>query len=331
LFNGVPSEVDASSFLLAERRSEKLRREGVLLRPSENGEEVLWGAIREKLEGMGVRFQLGVEVSEVRLSAGRVTGLTLGEFRPGAWVAEAPVGWSFVEREGAPPVHLRRSPNGRLEAFSSRDARADEALYVVEGADGIHIEGEDERRHLEADSVVLACGPESAWALAGDLLTTERVPQVRERVSARFWLGSPLLPDSPSWVVSDGPTPAMGTALSRVEGDSRDWADDDAAVVCVEVPMDAHGEQEEPLEHLRQVVGQCWPELRDAPVLESRIHRWSVPLKSPGFAAQQPAAAKVPGLQLAGEHLPLEAAFSGAEAAVRSGRAAASRALDAMH
>ena len=330
LFDGVPSEVDASSFLLAEQRSQQQRREGRLLRPSENGEQSIWGEIRKRLEGMGVRFQLGVEVSEVRLAGGRVTGLTLGEFQPGAWTTEAPQGWSVVEREGAPPVHLRRDTTGLLEAFSSPDARPEEALYVVEGADGIHIEGEDRRRHLEADSVVLACGPESAWALAGDLLTTQHTPVVRERISARFWLGSPLSPESPTWVVADGEIPAMGTVLSRIEADSRAWADDDATVVCVEMTMGALSEEENLNEALLGVVGRCWPELGEAPLLESRVHRWWVPLKTPGFAAREPVVATVPGLQLAGEHLPVEAGVFGAEAAVKSGRFAAVRALEAM-
>ncbi|MEC7240296.1 MAG: FAD-dependent oxidoreductase [Myxococcota bacterium] len=330
LFDGVPSEVDASSFLLAEQRWRHPAREAPLLRPSENGEESIWGEIRGRLESMGVRFQLGVEVSEVRLAGGRVTGLTLGEFQPGAWAAEAPQGWSVVEREGAPPVHLRRDSTGLLEAFSSPNARPEEALYVVEGADGIHIEGEDRRRHLNADSVVLACGPESAWALAGDLLTTPHVPVVRERISARFWLGSPLSPDSPTWVVADGKAPAMGTVLSRIEADSRAWADDDATVVCVEMPMGALSEEENLREALLEVVGRCWPELDDAPLIDSRVHRWWVPLKTPGFAARESVVATVPGLQLAGEHLPVEAGAFGAEAAARSGRVAAARALQAM-
>ena len=331
LFNGTPNEVDASSFLLAEKRSIEADPKAGLLRPSSNGESMIWGRIRDRLEHKGVRFRLGVEVSEIRLSAGRVTGLTLGEFQPGAWAPEAPLGWTEVPREGASPVFLRRDPTGLLEAFTSREAGPENALYVVEGADGIHIEGEDQRSHLEADSVVLACGPESTWALAGDLLSEERSPVLRERISAQFWLGSPLKPESPAWIVSDGSTPAVGTALSRIESDSIAWADDDASVVCVEMPLQGASEGEDLTERARQVVGQCWPELSEAPVLDSRIHRWWVPLKTPGFAARAPVESSVPGLQLAGEHLLGDAGFSGAEAAVKSGQSAALRALETLN
>lgn len=329
LFNGDPTEVDASSFLLAEKRSRWGGSNKPLLRPSENGESILWGVIREQLEERGVQFRLGVEVSEIRLSGGAVTGLTLGEFQPGVWTQEAPLGWSEVPREGRSSVHLRRDPSGLLEAFTSREARPEQALYVVEGADGIHIEGEDQRSHLEADSVVLACGPESTWALAGDLLSEARRPVLRERVSARFWMGSPLLPESPTWIVSDGASPAVGTALSRIESDSRAWADDDGCVVSVEMPQFDSVEEEALMEVAQQAVGQCWPELAEAPVLESRVHRWWVPVTTPGSATRSPVTPTVPGLQLAGEHLSSSEVL-GPEAAVISGRAAAERAVIAL-
>ena len=122
----------------------------------------------------------------------------------------------------------------------------------------------------------------------------------------------------------------MGTVLSRIEADSRAWADDDATVVCVEMPMGALSEEENLREALLEVVGRCWPELDEAPLIDSRVHRWWVPLKTPGFAARESVVATVPGLQLAGEHLPVEAGAFGAEAAARSGRVAAARALEAM-
>ena len=61
LFNGAPNEVDASSFLLAEKRSLEADPKAGLLRPSSNGESVIWGRIRDRLEHKGVRFRLGVK------------------------------------------------------------------------------------------------------------------------------------------------------------------------------------------------------------------------------------------------------------------------------
>ena len=60
----------------------------------------------------------------------------------------------------------------------------------MEAADGIHVEGEDNREHLQADRVILACGVESSWALAGSSRDEGSIDS-REGLCS-VWLNRPL-------------------------------------------------------------------------------------------------------------------------------------------
>jgi len=128
----------------------------------------------------------------------------------------------------------------------------------------------------------------------------------------------------------DGEPPVIATALSRFEEASRTWADDDGAVLSLERLVGPEKDDASLLVELQDEMVRCWPEMDGAPVLESRLQRWTVPLLTPGFSTRMPAQAAVPGLHLAGEHLLVEPGVLGAEAAIRSGRLAAESALQPL-
>lgn len=328
IFNAPISDVDAASFALAEQFYDGQERGVRGL--SGSAQHHIWKPIQAALEAMGVRFRLGVEVTDLSFSGGRVSGLTLGGFGAGTWLEEAPKGWTEIPRENASPIRVFRDAEGALKAFAGTPRfDSEQNLYVVEGGDGIHVEGEDKRSHLPADNVILACGAESSWALAGDVLGLKSPPRIRERVRAHFWMDTPLSPDLPTWVL-----PEAGHCVSAnlaAPTQQNVWASEEGGcVVSLQSPF--FGEADESrLDALYQEMVQIWPELTEVKVLRREITQWSVPVPEPGWAQQPPSKKeKMPGLVSAGEHLFQGENAHGFEAAARSGRVAANWALREM-
>jgi hypothetical protein len=258
--------------------------------------------------------------------------LTLGGFGEGVWLEEAPKGWTEIPRENADPIRVFRDPEGALRAVAGTPRfDSDEDLYVVEGGDGIHVEGEDKRSHLPADNVILACGAESSWALAGDVLGLKSPPRIRERVRAHFWMDTPLSPDLPFWVLPESGHCVSANVLSATEMEAGQWASKEGGCV-VSLQASLFGEEDDVrLDALYREMVQVWPELTGAKVLQRELTKWSVPVPEPGWAQQGLSKQeKMPGLVSAGEHLFQGENAHGYEAAARSGRIAANWALKEM-
>lgn len=330
VFNAPIDDVDAASFALAEQFYEGQERgvRGLL----GDAQVYLWEPIQAALETMGVRFRLGVEVTDLSFSGGRVSGLTLGGFGEGTWLEEAPNGWTEIPRKNASPVRVFRDAAGALKAVAGRprfDSEGD--LYVVEDGNGIHVEGEDKRSHLPADNVILACGAESSWALAGDVLGLKSPPRIRERIRAHFWIDTPLSTDLPTWVLPEAGRCISANVLSATEVEAGHWASKEGGCV-VSLQASLFGEEDEVrLDALYREMLQVWPELSGAKVLEREITQWSVPVPEPGWAQQGLSEQKkMPGLVSAGEHIFQGENAHGFEASARSGRVAANWALREM-
>jgi|GEM_PF-5002621 len=361
VFGAAVNEVDAASFALAEQfyalggpKNRWTRRVGG------NPQEVLWGPLQEALQSMGVHFRMGVTVSELSVSSGRVSGLVLDGFGHGLRADDVQEGWTELVRPDDASVFVFRTKTGELRAFSGRcpttgcrlewtgtgfycscqkrtyrqdgqpesgEGQELQSLYVLQGADGVHVEGEDSRVFLPASSVILACGPTSSWEIAGDLLGIQKPPLMREQAMAHFWWDGDLLEDAPSWVLSDQYGGTSATVLSHLEDESSQWASSGGTVVSVQSPMRGMGEAEL-LEGLRQHVEKVWPELQSAALVDQALSRWEVPIPEPGWRDGDPQTEVVfPGLYAAGEHLATDSNAHGFEAAARSGRLAANLAL----
>ena len=361
VFGTAANEVDAASFALAEQfYALGTPKNRWTRRLTANPQEALWGPLQEALVDMGVHFRMGVTVSELSVSSGRVSGLVLDGFGLGLRTDDVQQGWTEVVRPDDASVFVFRNEMGELRAFSGRcpstgcrlewtgvgffcscqkrtyredghpesgDGAGLQRLYVLQGADGVHVEGEDSRVFLPASSVILACGPTSSWEIAGDLLGIQKPPMMREQASAHFWWDGDLLEDSPSWVLSDEGAGTSATVLSRLESESAEWANTGGTVIAVQTPMKRGGEQEL-LDSLRKHVEQVWPELQGARLVDQALSRWEVPVPEPGWRQGDPQTEAVfPGLYAAGEHLATDSNAHGFEAAARSGRLAANLAL----
>jgi hypothetical protein len=321
VFNASIQEVDAASFALAEQFYSG--PESGVQRLIGDPETQLWKPFREALEAMGVRFRMGVEVTELSFSGGRVSGLTLGGFGEGSWVEEVPKGWTEIPRKETSPVRIFRDSAGVLKAFAGRPRFGeDPGLYVVEGADGIHIEGEDLRSHFSADNVILACGAESAWALAGDVLGLKRPPLLRERVRALFAISAALPPKLPEWILPEqGRCVSARVLPTEVENE---W------IVSLEA-VSFNEDDAATLDLLAQEIGGIWPEFAHRDRSQRALARWSVPVPEPGWAQKGfSVQGGMPGLVSAGEHLFHGVNVQGFEAAARSGQFAARSVLKEM-
>jgi len=328
VFGAELSEIDAASYALAEQFYAGASDEpAASQRLIGNAQIHLWGPVQSALEEMGVQFRLGVEVTDLLLSGGRVSGLTLGGFGEGVWIEDVPEGWTEIERESGPPIRLHRDVSGDLSAFAGD---SETPLYVVEASDGIHVEGEDLRSHLEADSVILACGAESAWALAGDLLGLSGPPMIRERVHAQFWFDSALEEDAPTWVLPEPGKLASACVLSSVEIEAREWAEGGGCVIGAQASRAGEDEVAQTNE-LLQEIREIWPELAEAEPVARVVTHWSFPVPEPGWRQMGATSdAGLPGLVSAGEHVLQSVNVHGFEAAARSGRVAANHALEAL-
>lgn len=318
VFNADVGEIDAAAFALAEQfyRGQQLGVQSLV----GDADAQLWQPIRAALEDLGVSFRLGVEVTELSFSNGRVSGLTLGGFGEGVWTEDVPQGWTEIPRENTTPIRVFRDTDGSLKAFAGRPGFGDDpGLYVVEASDGIHIEGEDARSHLSADNVILACGAESAWALAGDMLGLKAPPRIRGRVRGVFHLDLPLSPQVAAWILPEG-----GHCVSaRILGLNQQGG----SVVALEAPAFSEVEAVT-LDQLQLELAAIWPEFNSATVTARDLTRWSVPVPEPGWIQAGLSEGRgMPGLVTAGEHLFHGSHAHGFEAAARSGLVAANTAL----
>lgn len=318
VFNAGVAEVDAAAFALAEQfyRGEEAGVQCLV----GDAQTHLWQPIREALEALGVSFRMGVEVTELSFSGGRVSGLTLGGFGEGVWIEDVPQGWTEIPRENTAPIRIFRDTDGSLKAYAGRPGFGeDPGLYVVEASDGIHIEGEDTRSHLSADNVILACGAESAWALAGDVLGLAAPPRTRGRVRGVFHLDLPLPPEVPAWILPEAGHCVSARVLGLSEGGG--------SILALEATAFSEDEAVT-LDQLQKELAAIWPETHGATVTARALTQWSVPVPEPGWVqAGLSEDGAMPGLVSAGEHLFHGSHAHGFEAAARSGRVAADTVL----
>jgi glycine/D-amino acid oxidase-like deaminating enzyme len=81
VFNGGLHEIDAASYALAEQfYALGAKGEATIQRTVGNAQIHLWEPAKLALEEMGVKFRMGVEVVDLMLSGGQVSGLILGGF-----------------------------------------------------------------------------------------------------------------------------------------------------------------------------------------------------------------------------------------------------------
>ncbi|MCB9766151.1 MAG: FAD-dependent oxidoreductase [Alphaproteobacteria bacterium] len=362
-----PEEIDAAEYALAEQfyfagGSRNLRCRWLRGNP----QSLIWEPLAEAFVAQGGRLSLATRVAEVVVERGRVIGVRTGDPLPGVKLDDVPAGWTQVDREGLPPVFVFRDEL-HLTAFSGRCTHAGcpltlvedgfacpchggrfdaegrptagppreplTRLFVDQGADGVHVEGEGLSDLIPADAVILALDVPGLQKVAGDLLPEVRTLSTCRETVARFWLDR----DVPEGIghacmFTDLPHASNGFLLHRLQDRARAWAAQTGGAVIEiqayrDIPTDA--DREALLDLIEADLRAAWPELAEATVLKRTLTDGRTFTRfAPGwYAGALPVETAVPGLLLAGDHVHIERNCHFMEKAVTTGRLAANAVL----
>lgn len=365
MFFAPPEAVDASEYALGDVFYHSGSKHNIEVRWLKgNPQSLIWEPLTKRLEALDGEVRTGAAVYEVEVRRGQALGVRVGQPLPGAQLAELSEGWNRVDRDNGLPLYVFKDGD-HLSALSGRCTHAgcpvdltDEgfvcschggrfgfggevlagpptqplaSLYVEDGADGVHVEGEGSPEFIPANAVILALDGPALGRVAGDVLPEARALKGRDVAVARFWLDRDLPPELGHAAILDGADHANNAfLLHRTQERARDWATKTGgAVIELQACKDLPAGREETLDRLEADLRKIWPELAEAKVLKRSLARSDTfTALEPGYlAGSLPVETRVRGLYLAGDHVAIDRNCAFMEKAVTTGRMAANAAL----
>lgn len=344
------------------------RHDGPVRRIAGNPQAMLWEPLATAFRGQRGKLRLGHVVQDLIVTEGRVVGVRVGQrertfaaVRPTSkrWqpvVADEPL-WVRLNRGEVEAIHGRCTHAGCRVALDETGAFAcpcHGGRYDVDGRniagpppsplprpriaidrDSVALGLGGQLEEIQADAVVLAVEGPALTRLAGEVLPEHSV-DVTAHVVGRFWLRGQLPTRLPTTsVVSDATYVTRVVLVHQAQDAARRWAESMNGVV-VEVhaarPLPPAMTNAATLDLLETDLRLLFPSLLQAPVLKRTLARGEDFTRySPGWRVRAvPVVTGVPGLFVAGDHVQTALAGQLMEAAVATGREAASAVLQSF-